>query len=155
MDKPDWKSLTKQQKEDALKHAIEANAGSASQIAGAFENCTRNSIIGRAHRSKILLPGRIGDAALSPKVAKARKVSRHAKPGKRPTIARLPQRSFAADTTAPLGSVAFADAGDENCKWPLWDDLPFFASTAPCCGLPTEAGRPYCLAHNHRSTQGL
>lgn len=72
--KPDWNGLTTEQKDEIIQPLWLAGK-SASEIAARFENCSRNAVIGRVHRGKM-----VQRKPPTPKRAKPRKPATAPKP---------------------------------------------------------------------------
>ena len=137
---------------------------SASQIAGELGGVTRNAVIGKVHR--LGLSGRAKSSSSSAKPRRPRTTANPASQSapKRPQTQPQTQGSAALKmepTPAPVAEVQpvaepIADVvlmskratiltlTERTCKWPIGDpatDKFWF------CGLPAQAGKPYCEAH--------
>lgn len=127
----DWKVLTKEQRIEALAALLAEHTLSASMLCERFDNCSRNAIIGMVARN----PDRLKlTYAQGPRVMNAAR--------KRKAVA------------APnVESIPFLKIRDGACKWPLWNDLPADASSAPCCGAPSAESKPWCEFHQGRAVR--
>lgn len=144
----DWKTMSTEERVEALKKGIDQGL-SASIMAGWFLNCSRNAIIGVAHRNKLNLGNRIvvGSDGSRREISsgKAGPARRHlAGPRRRPRLvavraAPAPKieaaaeaegngdgefevdTSSIADEVLPAGGgVHIEDSKDHHCKWPMW-----------------------------------
>jgi GcrA cell cycle regulator len=141
---------------------------SASQIANALGEVTRNAVIGKIHR--LGLSGRVKGA-----IAPARPDRQRHEPEARPARAALaaPQpalrralaignavlKSEPEEDVAPVpvgeaavialhGGVSFADLGPCMCRWPQGDPSD---GNFRFCGRPAQPGQPYCSEHAGRA----
>ncbi len=138
---------------------------SASQIAKALGDISRNAVIGKAHRlglvsrpSPIKRTQSTATQSPRPRSASRRNVaSRPAAPGKQDNlIASIPAEAPAsaqpqpeiqaqqAETPRAPALTAKAHGGTKTCSWPVGDPKqPGFQF----CGETSEPGRPYCEKH--------
>jgi len=176
MTKPDWAAMNSAQKREALYAIVSVHPElSASELAMHFLNCSRNAIIGAAHRSngKISLAkpkAAIRAKAILEKASAARKLKSErnrvprSKLATRAALAQATASPHPSDGTAPPDTaiilpaapdvshaLAFIEASDSVCRWPLWGRFSG-AEVSRICGDHTEDGSPYCAFHRHRST---
>lgn len=156
----DWKSLTTVERAQAVRDRIAAGDGSASIIAASL-GTTRNSIIGLCRRNNIVLPGDASMGGRKSGKANAEKL-RSAKPAKpkppKPPLSgvvkTMPKAERAPEPEPIVGGKPFIELREGDCKWPLWDRLPQFASQAPHCGEPTAHGETWCSHHSAKARIG-
>lgn len=128
---------------DRLKSLWQAGL-SASQVAHALGDVSRNAVIGKVHR--LGLAGRVG----------SRHVSRPRPPATpRPRPPTLCKRFVAMAEEAPFkfedGSFATMRTIDSRmCRWPIGDPAN---STFHFCGRNPKSGLPYCETHDLRAHQ--
>lgn len=124
---------------------------SASQIASTV-GCSRNSIIGFAHRNHIQLHGTAEPPTPSPVKRAFNAFVRTALPVRRKGERKPPRLEV--DTRGVTKSAAWApipetrpralsECGDKECSWPLFVD----GQPKLFCGEPNEDKKPYCPAH--------
>ena len=153
-----WRGMTRVQRADAVRTAIAAGAGSASDI-GDRLGVTRNAIIGICTRHDIKLPGQRNSSGTAPRKPAPhpgdimrKREARKADPGP----PRAPERPIEQPPSPVLTSAPFEpkrvpyfDAGHRHCAWLLdeTDHLPVEKKLV--CGLDREYGadQPYCRHH--------
>ncbi len=125
---------------------------SAAEIANTFEGATRNAVIGLAHRH----PDKVRLSRLQGRKTANKNRQRKARAGEPEKRKRAAERSLTPpDLPPPVPAqqgrlVAWADATDAHCRYPLWSpDAP--ASERFFCGALPIDGSPYCLFHTHRT----
>lgn len=141
--KPDWTETPLEEKKRMIREMI-ALEMTAEKISKAFENCTRNAVIGFCRRHNIKL---VGPRPRDPKPKNKRRT-----PPPRPigNTASRPVREteFTPDPTA---AVPFIEAIDKKlCKWPLWSRDEVIGD---CCGMPRAEGSSYCEFHVELATR--
>ena len=115
---------------------------SASQIARALGDVTRNAVIGKVHR--LGLSGR----ATTTRVDRPRTVAVRRPP--RPRLI-VPQAETVEEAKLPTGEFATVMTVKEGmCKWPIGDPS---SDEFHFCGNPTSGGLPYCAAHARMAYQ--
>ena len=115
---------------------------SASQIARALGEVTRNAVIGKVHR--LGLSGRASPA----RVERARPVSQA-----RPMLRAAPQHIQAVEEPLepmPENPVSVLDLTGSVCKWPIGDPSE---ANFRFCGRKSRANAPYCEAHARMAYQ--
>jgi GcrA cell cycle regulator len=131
-----WLGWTDEKRDQCI--ALHAKGLSFSKIAAEL-GTTKNSVIGFAHREN--LPKRtkqgalIGEDLATPRVPKSaatKAKSRSAEP--------------------PKGGISYMQQRDGLCRWPLTDDVSFYAFRA--CGCACANDRPYCTEHTKRASAG-
>ncbi len=112
---------------------------SASQIARALGDVTRNAVIGKVHR--LGLSGR----AAAPRVERPRPQPQQPRPQTQ-RVAAMRAEPVAEEPLEPMpeNAVTVVDLNASVCRWPLGDP-----STAEFrfCGRKAKPGSPYCEAH--------
>ena len=171
--KPDWRTITTEEKAETIKALLRDYRLSAEMIARRFENSTRNAVISFCHRNGIKLTYKPGEPSplwncYQPKITakgtgepKPKKPKPEPKPRSKPKAAE-PKAAFVFDTksqTPPMDlppaepmtdtAVLFADATHEQCQWPLWGDG--HGEELWCCGAPRDGESPYCADHRQRA----
>jgi len=111
---------------------------SASQIARALGEVTRNAVIGKVHR--LGLAGR----ATAPRVERPRPA-----PAPRlhvPRVSVMRAEPVVEEPLEPMpeNAVTVADLSASVCRWPIGDPAQ---SDFRFCGRKAKAGAPYCEAH--------
>jgi GcrA cell cycle regulator len=112
----------------------------ASQIAEALGNTTRNAVIGKAHRLNL--------EARAPSKDSGKSVSRDNKPVRRgvaPTSRKAKFQSILLDKNfEPENPRSLENLTDETCKWPIGhpNEEKFYF-----CGRKSEGEFPYCKLH--------
>lgn len=117
---------------------------SASQIAHALGNVTRNAVIGKVHR--LGLAARSGAPRIGrPRLPMAPRL--RAPASCKPTVAVVEQDPFKFED----GSFAtMRTVGKTMCRWPIGDPA---VGEFHLCGCNAKAGSPYCEAHALRAHQ--
>jgi GcrA cell cycle regulator len=117
---------------------------SASQVARALGDVSRNAVIGKVHR--LGLAGRASPNRVSrprPYAAsrpRAPKLSKYVVPMVEEEPLKFEDGSFATMRTI----------NNSMCRWPIGDPA---MGTFHFCGRSPKPGSPYCEAHNHRAHQ--
>ena len=112
----------------------------ASRIAEALGNTTRNAVIGKAHRLNL--------EARAPSKDSGKSVSRDNKPVRRgvaPTSRKAKFQSILLDKNfEPENPRSLENLTDETCKWPIGhpNEEKFYF-----CGRKSEGEFPYCKLH--------
>ena len=112
----------------------------ASQIAEAWGDTTRNAVIGKAHRLNL--------EARAPSKGSGTSISRNNKPAKRgpaPTSRKAKFQSILLDKNfEPENPKSLENLTDETCKWPIGhpNEEKFYF-----CGRKPEGEFPYCKLH--------
>ena len=112
----------------------------ASQIAEALGDTTRNAVIGKAHRLNL--------EARAPSKVSGSSISRDNKPIKRgptPTSRKAKFQSILLDKNfEPENPKSLEELTDQNCKWPIGhpNEEKFYF-----CGRKPEGEFPYCKLH--------
>lgn len=148
----DWQNMDREQRQAAIRAAIEAGATSASDIACRIPGATRNAIIGQCHRARPPIRLRGTPYKHAPGKARRQMQPRQRKPKDATPPAALPRPAPRAIEPPGTAGIPFLDITEHTCKWPLWGELPASASEARHCGAPSEDGTPYCAFHNQRGT---
>jgi hypothetical protein len=175
-----WNKLDREERMQAIRDGV-ARKLSTTQIAAEMDNCTRNAVIGLAHRTKIPLADQHGPQAprkpYKPRAPKPKKepVIRPRKPAtkKRPRHQRLapvsPEqvRAAAVKREARIRDLAAAELPDENfqvhllevcsgqCRFPQWgDERRQPIENYMVCGRPVKPTTPYCPKHHERTFGG-
>lgn len=138
--------------------AMWANGSSASEIATALGGISRNSVIGKVHRSG--LPARRQrqsapkpSASLSPRpLRKLQRVSAQAVKKRRDEAKLPPAPIVQAPMLAPNARrLSILDLTEHTCKFPLGD--PKEKGFAFCGAYKPANGSPYCDFHHFRCYQ--
>ena len=146
--KPDWKSLSRKQKKEAIMPYI-LEGKSASQISQLFSNCTRNAFLGFCNRNEIIVG--------TPRIKTVKKEkSNRTTPIIKNLTNRLPKPipktySVKIDPLTPPEDTSHIDSYQNTifnggCKWPLWDHWEG-PEKSLCCNSPKSASNPYCDFH--------
>lgn len=163
-----WDRMSRDDRIEAIRAGVRDNM-STSQIAAEIGGCSRNSIIGLAHRAKITLCTHQGGRAPEPKA------ERKAQPSK-PRFAKDPpeKEEKSARAPAPLKAalvirkpvivdvepvyefpdahyqVHLEDVKSGQCRRPTWnDDKRPGTEVYFYCGKPVKSGSAYCW-HCHK-----
>ena len=154
-----------------------AEGQSASQIAKTLGGVTRNAVIGKVHRlglsnrtggskpAAAATPAAEAKAKPSPKPAAAKPVEAKVEPAPAPAPKPIPSPTARREPPPPTPAMVedaqrtaealaaiekkakkldLLQLTERTCKWPIGDpatDDFFF------CGLPCQAGKPYCESH--------
>ena len=110
---------------------------SGTEICVAMQAVSRNAVVGKAYRLKLVRP------ASFVKVAKSARVRRPASP--RPSVRKAKSTEMADEPALPVfeNPKTLMELQFGDCRWPgdgRGIDMPY-------CGAPTFNGRAYCLAH--------
>lgn len=129
---------------DAILSTMAASGSTAAEIAAVL-GCTRNAVIGRAHRQGIRFVGRPKPAAAA-KPARA-KVVTLAKPAKKPApIVVIARPTAPAPTPIWNGpGVTLMELTHNTCRYPLG---PKLATATHYCGDKVRDGSVYCAGHH-------
>jgi GcrA cell cycle regulator len=116
---------------------------SASQIARALGDVSRNAVIGKVHR--LGLAGR----ASSESVNRARQPARPRSPmpSLRQVVTVVEEEPFKFEDGS---SATMRTINNTMCRWPFGDPT---TGTFHFCGRSPKPGSPYCEAHNQRAHQ--
>jgi GcrA cell cycle regulator len=146
MTEPVWTDL----RVERLK-ALWAEGLSASEIAERLNGVTRNAVLGKLHRLKLLGGRRPQPGACGPKPGRKR-VARPVRPHVQIRMAiGLPAETYTPADDALPGEVARLEAlGRHQCHWPVGDPK---ADDFAFCGRWMGAG-PYCDAHRRIAYAG-
>jgi hypothetical protein len=150
--RPDWTKLKHEQRLVAIKAAM-APGKTAEEIALAFINATRGSIIGFCNRNKIDLPNkrRKGPKPRPKKKPAPPKTKAIRVPLAKPVAPPKPvgPEPIRPQLPSPSTAIPFSVASDRRlCMWPLWGSD---VSVGDCCGAPRVEGGSYCEHHAARS----
>ena len=117
---------------------------SASQIAHALGNVTRNAVIGKVHR--LGLSGRNG----SPRVSRPRApvALRYCAPARFTAVVTVIEQDPFRFEDGSLATMRTIDKA--MCRWPIGDPM---AGEFHFCGCAAKSGSPYCEAHAQRAHQ--
>jgi len=109
---------------------------SGTEICVAMQAVSRNAVVGKAYRLRLVRPANF-------KVAKSARVRRPANP--RPAIRKAKQAQVADESAAPVfvHPKYFMQLKACDCRFPG----PGSGMDMLYCGAPALEGRPYCLAH--------
>lgn len=118
---------------------------SASQVANALGNVTRNAVLGKLHRLGLLSRR----TAASP--AHPRSTTSRCRAPRLPKVALpVPVAELDPFTLADGSFATLATMSDRMCRWPIGDPK---AEDFHFCGHAAEAGSCYCEAHTQRARQ--
>ena len=145
-----------------------AEGQSASQIAKELGGVTRNAVIGKVHR--LGLSNRAGSSAPAPEKKAAKPAAKKAatKPTEKVVEVTVTPRKPIVPAGQPLPpqpsaneispetlanvreiekgakKISLMELTERTCKWPIGDPA---TEKFWFCGLPVQAGKPYCEAH--------
>lgn len=162
--RPDWLALSTETRIMRVAAILADTPGlSSTQIAGMFDNCSRNSIIGLVNRNpdrlKLLAKQGTGDInARKKRAAQARQRKREEDAKARGV--KPPKSNYEEAEPIPLpvpapgdfleARVPFLKADDHTCRWPMWDRYAG-SETSMCCGHHTAKDSHYCEFHSGRA----
>lgn len=143
---PDSNSGWTEEEEEILRR-MWGEGASATAIANALENRTRNAVLGKADR--LHLPTRSNKSREAPKARKRAMpktpfmFGSGRKKGYRPVMNR-------ADAPVPLEGITVLTMQGIHCKWPVAGE----GQQTLFCGHGRESGKPYCRYHVRLSLYG-
>lgn len=164
MAKQKWTDMDKIKKVSAVIR-LAAKGLTAAEIAAEFSGCTRNAVIGLAHRNGVTFsnskgPGRTFDPAngnAKEAIAKVRKAAKAKAAAKVTRIKKVAKKQRPAPTECEvikfvpaharyIGPVHLLDLDTNTCRMPLFVDAKQVpASEFMFCGKSLHGAGPYCL----------
>lgn len=164
MTKKKWTDMDKIEKVSALIR-LAAKGLTAAEIAARYSGCTRNAVIGLAHRNGVTFssskgPGRTFDPAngnAKEAIAKIRKAAKDKAAAKVTRIKRVAKKASPAPTECKIinfarppskhaGPVHLLDLDTTTCRMPMFEDAKQVpASEYMFCGKSLHGNSPYCL----------
>ncbi|TIW20625.1 MAG: hypothetical protein E5V63_31150 [Mesorhizobium sp.] len=155
-----WNRMTREERIEAIRDGV-GNNMSSTEIAAAIGGCTRNAVIGLAHRVRVELANprpklQKKESTARSKASKTKSARRVAKPAKTPSPALKKKEPEIVDVEPVYEfpdshyKVHLERVKSGQCRRPLWnDDKRPGREVYFYCGKPVKAGSSYCW-HCHK-----
>lgn len=168
--KKKWSDMDKVEKVSALIR-LAARGMTASQIAAEFHGCSRNAVIGMAHRNGVVFANAKGrskpfDPANSNVKAPSKKVAaKNSRPAKVTRIKKAAKKQKPEPTVCEIlkfedpkrnpPPYSMIDVGPTDCRWPICESYRGLSPEAMMfCGKSRDGGSRYCVEHRRISFNG-